>query len=397
MMTEHLSLSESVVPPGLDVPVAERARIAADLLAWYRVHKRDLPWRGQSPYAIWVSEIMLQQTQVATVIPFFLRFLERFPTVQALADAPIEDVLKHWAGLGYYARARNLHRAAQLVVAQHGGRVPDTPEVIETLPGIGRYTAGAILSIAYNVPRPLVDANVIRVLSRVFGLRGDPKSSANQTALWSFAAQLVETAQEAPGDFNQGLMELGALVCEPSDPKCEQCPLLAVCVAGNSPDPSALPEFPPNRATVAVTHSSAIVRNSAGEVLIIQRPLHGLWGGLWEFPRVACASDETPQEGAIRAARDVAGLEVQVGAKIGKVKHGVTHHRITLYGFEAIPSSPDAAPSPLACNTARWEVLDALDNYAFSSPQVLLRDALHNHAANRQKGDVQRALAFEEF
>ena len=217
------------------VPDDRRERIVTNLLSWYRLHKRDLPWRGASPYAVWVSEIMLQQTQVATVIPFFLRFLERFPTVEALAESPIEEILLHWAGLGYYARARNLHRAAQIVVTNHAGNVPDTPESIETLPGIGRYTAGAILSIAYNVPRPLVDANVIRVLSRVFGLRGDPKSGANQTALWSLAEQLVLTAQDAPGDFNQGLMELGALVCEPSEPQCERCPLLQDCVAGNSP------------------------------------------------------------------------------------------------------------------------------------------------------------------
>src|SRR5262249_29506114 len=161
-------------------------------------HKRDLPWRGASPYAVWVSEIMLQQTQVATVIPFFHRFLERFPTVEALAAAPIEEVLKYWAGLGYYARARNLHRAAQVVVETHGGRVPDSPEEIEALPGIGRYTSGAILSMAYGVPRPIVDANVIRVLSRVFGLRGDPKSSANHTALWALAERLVPA--DAPGD-----------------------------------------------------------------------------------------------------------------------------------------------------------------------------------------------------
>ena len=391
-----MSLPTPVIPPDVDVPAATREHVASALLAWYRVHKRDLPWRGQSAYAVWVSEIMLQQTQVATVIPFFLRFLERFPTLQALAEASIEDVLRYWAGLGYYARARNLHRAAQMVVADHGGRVPDTPDVIATLPGIGRYTAGAILSIAYNAPSPLVDANVIRVLSRVFGLRGDPKSSANQTALWSLATQLVEAARQSPGDFNQGLMELGALVCEPSDPKCEQCPLLAVCVAGNSPDPGAFPEFGPNRASVAVTHSSAIVRSAAGDVLIIRRPLHGLWGGLWEFPRVVCASGETPQEGAIRAAREVAGLEVEVGVKIGKVKHGVTHHRITLYGFEAVPCSPDAAPSPLACDAARWETLDALDHYPFSSPQALLRDALHKHASRKQKGSVQHTLAFEE-
>ena len=373
-----------------------RERIAANLLAWYRVYKRDLPWRGASPYAVWVSEIMLQQTQVATVIPFFNRFLERFPTMDDLANAAIEDVLKHWAGLGYYARARNLHRAAQMVIALHEGRVPDSPDVIETLPGIGRYTAGAILSIAYNVPRPLVDANVIRVLSRVFGLRGDPKSGANQAKLWSLAEQLVQAAFDSPGDFNQGLMELGALVCEPADPKCERCPLLPDCVAGNSPDPSALPEFPPNRATVAVTHSAAILRNEAGQVLIAQRPLHGLWGGLWEFPRVVCMSGESGQEGALRAAKEVAGLDVQIGAKIGKVKHGVTHHRITLYGFEATLSSEKAQPIPLACADLRWENLASLENYAFSSPQVLLREALREYVSRHKAGNAQSALPFED-
>ena len=375
------------------VSEAKRRRIAESLLAWYRQHKRDLPWRGGSPYAVWVSEIMLQQTQVATVIPYFERFLARFPTVEALAAAPVEEVLKQWAGLGYYARARNLHRAAQAVVAQYGGNLPDTPEAIEKLPGIGRYTAGAILSIAYDIPRPLVDANVVRVLSRVFGLRGDPKSAANAAALWALAEQLVPP--EAPGDFNQALMELGALVCEPAEPKCEGCPLLAECVAGNSPDPSALPEIPPGRATVSVIHSAALIRDEAGRVLITQRPLHGLWGGLWEFPRVVCASGESPQEGAARAAREVTGVEVCIGARIGKVKHGVTHHRITLYGFDARLCSLDATPSPVGCAQFRWESLDALENYAFSSPQTLLRTALFAHAAQERAGNVQPALPLE--
>lgn len=374
------------------VELAKRWRIAQRLVAWYRVHKRDLPWRGASPYAVWVSEIMLQQTQVATVIPYFRRFLERFPTVEALASAPIEEVLKYWAGLGYYARARNLHRAAQLVVEQHGGHVPDTPDEIEKLPGIGRYTAGAILSIAYDVPRPLVDANVIRVLSRVFGLRGDPKSAANQAALWSLAEQLVPT--DAPGDFNQGLMELGALVCEPAEPKCERCPLLEDCVAGNSPDPSALPETPPGRATVAVTHSAALIRNGAEQALIVQRPLHGLWGGLWEFPRVVCLSGEQPVEGAARAAREVVGLDVEIGERVGTVKHGVTHHRITLYGFAARPLS-SREPQPLDCAAVRWESLDALHAYAFSAPQALLRDALLTHASEEATGRAQQTLSFE--
>ena len=378
------------------VTTEQRDRIAQNLLAWYRVHKRDLPWRGGSAYAVWVSEIMLQQTQVATVIPFFLRFMARFPTIESLASAPIDDVLQQWAGLGYYARARNLHRAAQKVVAEYGGRVPDSADAIERLPGIGRYTAGAILSIAYNVPRPLVDANVIRVLSRLFGLRGDPKSTANQAMLWSLAEQLVPAA--SPGDFNQGLMELGALICRPDDPLCEQCPLLTDCVAGSSPDPTTVPEYPPGRATVTVTHSSAIIskienrKSKIHELLLVQRPLHGLWGGLWEFPRVVCEKGEAPEAAAVRAAREVAGLDIIVSDRVGVVKHGVTHHRITLYGFLACALPADQAPQPLACAAVRWVPLPELESYAFSSPQALLRDALQRHFADNASNDRQQML-----
>jgi A/G-specific adenine glycosylase len=372
------------------VPEETRQRITTALRVWYQANRRDLPWRGASPYGVWVSEIMLQQTQVATVIPYYRRFLERFPTVEALADAPIEEVLRFWAGLGYYARARNLHRAAQMVVANYGGRVPDTPETIEALPGIGRYTAGAILSIAYGIPRPLVDANVIRVLSRLFGLRGDPKSATNQAALWSLAEQLVPA--DAPGEFNQGLMELGALVCEPAEPKCERCPLLPDCVAGNSPDPSALPEYPAGQATVALTHSAALIRDNAGRVLIAQRPLRGLWGGLWEFPRVVCAAGEAPVEAAARAAREVVELEATIGAPVGKIKHSVTRYRITLHGFLARPLSANATPQPRECAAIRWATLPELSEVAFSSPQALLRDALLAYAAREQRGDIQPPL-----
>ena len=371
---------------------AKRTGIAADLLTWYRLHKRDLPWRGAAPYAVWVSEIMLQQTQVATVIPFFLRFLERFPTVEALASASIEDVLNYWAGLGYYARARNLHRAAQMVVEIHGGKIPDTPAAIEALPGIGRYTSGAILSIAHNIPRPIVDANVIRVLCRVFGLRGDPKSAAVQSQLWALAERLVPS--DFPGDFNQGLMELGALVCEPADPKCELCPLLPYCAAGNSAEPNRLPEFPPGKAAIAAAHSSALLRNSAGQVLIIQRPLHGLWGGLWEFPRTTCQTGETADEAAVRAAREVVGLEIEVGDKIATVKHGVMHYKITLTGYAARLKDSDAIPVCLECSAFRWEAPESLENYPFSSPQVLLRNALLESDARARAGVVQHRLDF---
>ncbi len=429
----------SVPLVAVTVPPEQRDRIAANLIAWYRKHKRDLPWRSASAYAVWVSEIMLQQTQVVTVIPYFLRFMARFPTVESLASAPIDDVLHHWAGLGYYARARNLHRAAQKIVAEHSGRLPDRADIIETLPGIGRYTAGAILSIAYDVPRPLVDANVIRVLSRVFGLRGDPKSAPNQAALWSLAEQLVP--ERGPGDFNQGLMELGALICRPDEPLCERCPLLADCIAGNSPDPTALPEIPPGRAAVTVAHSSAIVmregekedgkeeafrfrnvdESQSGEqtsaqalslegegcarvktsalpdppqpeFLLVQRPMHGLWGGLWEFPRVVCEKGEEPLAAAVRAAREVARIDVAVSKRVGLVKHSVTHHRITLYGFLARSTPESREALPLNCAAVRWIPLRDLNSYALSAPQVLLREALKEYLRAAISANIQPSL-----
>jgi len=370
----------------------KRDRIAADLKAWFSLHKRDLPWRGQGAYGVWISEIMLQQTQVITVIPYYLRFMERFATVEALASSPIDDVLKHWAGLGYYARARNLHRAAQTIVEQHSGRLPDTPERIETLPGIGRYTAGAILSIAYNLPRPILDGNVIRVLSRVYGVTGNPKSTANQKTLWTLAEKLVPT--ENPGDFNQAVMELGALICNPPDPKCERCPILRDCIAGNSADPSALPETPPGKKAVSVTMVSALVLNGKGEALVAQRPLHGLWGGLWEFPRVTALSHETPSEAAFRACRETVNLEIIAGEKLATVKHAVTHHKVTLHGVLGVPASPGelGTMKPLECSAFRWLSLEALDELAFAAPQVALKEALRNHFERKGKGMIQYRL-----
>ncbi|MCX6380933.1 MAG: A/G-specific adenine glycosylase [Armatimonadetes bacterium] len=366
-----------------------RDKIAVALLAWFQRHKRDLPWRGATPYGVWVSEIMLQQTQVVTVIPFYLRFMERFPTVTALAEASIEEVLTYWAGLGYYARARNLHRAAQRVAEEFGGVVPSDPVDIESLPGIGRYTAGAILSIAYSVPRPIVDANVIRVLSRVFGITGDPKSSVNQDTLWGLAEQLVPKVN--PGDFNQGLMELGALVCEPVEPRCDTCPLLTFCVAGHSPDPTALPEIPPRKTAVSVTHVSVLIRNEKGELLLTQRPLHGLWGGLWEFPRVILRVGETPQEAGLRAGREVAGYEISLSKQIAKIKHSVTHHRITLYGFLASPLDISPLEHP---HRVLWILPSELDRYALSAPQVLLRNAIQMLLVEEKQGTVQPILDF---
>jgi A/G-specific adenine glycosylase len=264
---------------------AEQAGDTADfaplLLAWYAREQRDLPWRRtRDPYAIWISETMLQQTQVATVIPYWTRWLHRFPTVVALAQAPLDDVLKAWQGLGYYARARNLHRAAQVIVEKHGGVFPTRLEDVLALPGVGRYTAGAVCSIAFDQDVPIVDANVIRVLCRVFGVRGDPKSTKSQAELWRLAEALIPPGQARP--FNQAMMELGALVCHQA-PRCGVCPVRERCVAYQSGDPTGLPEFAPRAAFTQQTDVSALVQQRA-----VTRVL--MHSDRWKVCGAACGS-----------------------------------------------------------------------------------------------------------
>ena len=375
--------SETKTAQEIELGEAKKRRINEDLLLWYHKNKRDLPWRGASPYAVWVSEIMLQQTQVATVIPYFNRFLGRFPTVEALSSAPIDDVLNHWAGLGYYARARNLHAAAQIVVREHGGLLPNTPDAIQTLPGIGRYTSGAILSIAYDLPEPIVDGNVVRALSRLFGIRGNPKSAENQKLIWSLAERLVP--ETSPGDFNQSLMELGATVCEPAEPKCEFCPLLKDCVSGNSPEPNALPESPPGKSSVRITQASGILLNDLDEALIVKRPLHGLWGGLWEFPRTQLLPGEKPGEAGARALLENLGLSVEAVQSFGTVVHSVTHFRITLYGIFTKPTLVTQTYSLSNYVEAKWVPLDRLSEYALSAPQTLLKIHLIDFLSRKKR------------
>ncbi len=342
---------------------------ARRLLEWFAAFQRDLPWRRTSDaYAIWVSETMLQQTQVATVIPYFERWLARFPTMRALAEAPLDDVLKLWQGLGYYARARNLHRAAQTIVEKHDGVFPARFEDVLALPGVGRYTAGAVCSIAFNQDAPLVDANVIRVLCRVFGVRGDPKSTKVQAELWRLAADLIPPGQARA--FNQAMMEHGALICHQA-PRCPACPVRDLCAAYASGDPTSLPEFAPKAAFTTQIDVSAIVRRPDNEaVLIVQRPPEGLWGGLWEFPRVTLAPNETPEAGAVRAAREAAGLSVRVGERLGVVKHGVTTRKITLIGVAA--TLTDTGAEPKVGSGAAWALPAELENFARASPQVKL-------------------------
>ena len=255
----------------------------APLLRWAEKHLRDLPWRVEprDPYRVWVSEMMLQQTQVATVIPYFRRFTEHFPTVEALAAAPLDDVLKLWEGLGYYARARNLHRAARQVVAEFDGYLPDTVEELSKLPGIGRYTAGAIASIAFGRDAPVVDGNVKRVLCRVYAIRGDARQPAIQKKLWSLAAANLPKGKA--GRWNEAMMELGATVCLPRSPRCDKCPLAGVCRARALGIQEKLPTKAAKKRLPHYDVTAAVIRKR-GRVLIAQRPVGGMLGGLWEFP-----------------------------------------------------------------------------------------------------------------
>lgn len=312
-------------------------RVQSKLLAWFAAHKRDLPWRAEprNPYHVWLSEAMLQQTQVATVIPYFRRWLERFPTLKDLAAAPLDDVLKLWEGLGYYARARNLHRAARVVMRDYNGQLPDTVDELLKLPGIGRYTAGAIASLAFGRDAPVLDGNVKRVLARLYALQ-DIHSREAVERLWRLSETLLPHGQAGP--FNEALMELGATVCLPRGPLCLHCPLRAECRAFATGAPEAYPARSRRAAKPQRISVAAVVRDSLGRVLIAQRPLDGLLGGLWEFPGGEIESDE-PADEASRASALVAllhrktGLHVRVQADdfVGAVRHTFTHFTLTRY------------------------------------------------------------------
>lgn len=359
----------------------EKEQFGLRLSSWYLANRRAMQWHGTDAYSVWVSEIMLQQTQAATVTDYYNRFMKAFPTVHQLAKAPIETVLSHWSGLGYYARARNLHRAAQVVVTEFGGVVPDKLEALLSLPGVGRYTAGAILSIAFNRQVPLVDANVERVISRLFVLDEPPSSSPGKANLWAIAAQLVPAA--SPGIFNQGLMELGATVCTPSDPACHRCPVEPFCKAARTPNPAQWPPRLQGKKIVQETHCSVIVRNNSGGVYLLKRPQKGLWGGLWEFPRVICTPEESPTMAAQRAANEILRVKVGTPSVMAVIRHTVTHHNITLYGCEAEPLE-----EPVTGERIKLVPIDSLNDFPFAAPQVLLCSAL----TNRRDVEVQQAL-----
>lgn len=342
---------------------------APALLAWYEQTAAELPWRGtDSPYHVWLSEIMLQQTQVETVKPYYARFLDAYPTVEALAAAPLDDVLKRWEGLGYYSRARNLHRAAQIVAEQHGGRFPSTVEALQKLPGIGRYTAGAIASIAFGERAPVLDGNVIRVSSRLLDLPDDVTQPATQAKLWQIADDWLPETQV--GDYNQALMDLGRLICKPRAPLCGKCPIREHCLAfahgtqNQRPVKKAKPETP------HYDVAAGIIWNDQGQILIAQRPLDGLLGGLWEFPGGKQEAGETLPECLQRELREELGIEVEVGEMFTRVRHGFTHFKITLHAFTCRHVSGE--PQALGVRAWAWVTPDELDAYSFGKADRLV-------------------------
>jgi len=340
------------------------------LLRWFARHQRDLPWRhNRDPYPIWISEAMLQQTQVATVIPYFQRFLTAFPTLADLAAADEQAVLRLWEGLGYYRRARHLHQAARTIVADHGGAFPRDPAACAALPGVGRYMVGAILSQAFDQRLPIVEANTKRVLCRLFGHTGDPASGPTQRWLWEQAAMILPARRA--GDFNQALMELGALVCTPRAPACDECPLARDCAAHRQGIVDQIPP-PPAPPRIEQVREAAVVLRRGARVLLVQRPDGGRWAGMWEFPHSPLAAAETADAAAARLVAELTGLRVGPLTELQTIRHGVTRFRITMICFETRCRA--GAFTSDFYRAGRWLEPAELGAYPISRPQRQLAD-----------------------
>ena len=361
--------------------VAPRPRSLSDrLLVWFDEEARDLPWRRtRDPYAILVSEIMLQQTRVETVIPYYERFLRTYPTVAALARASIDDVLKLWEGLGYYRRAHNLHGAARVIVALHGGRVPEDRASLRALPGIGPYTAAAVASIAFGGDEPVLDGNVIRVVSRLFRVEGDAARAATRRVLEERARSLVPAGRS--GAFNEALMDLGARVCLARAPRCADCPVAGDCAARRDGDPTRFPERAarrpvPHRDVVAgvIWERAAGSGRRGRKLLLAQREAGDMLGGLWEFPGGTVEAGETLEGALARELREELGIKVDSFEPLVTVEHAYTHFRMSLHVFHCRHAG--GRPRAIACADFAWILPREIERYALSTADRRVARAL---------------------
>lgn len=337
-------------------------RLAPRLLTWYRTNKRTLPWRDtthKDPYAVWVSEIMLQQTRVETVIPYFEKWMKSFPTIHALAEASEQDVLNAWEGLGYYSRARNLHRAARIVAEQYGGRLPRDLKKLAELPGIGRYTLGAIASIAFDMPVPALDGNIKRVYARLFDIVEPVDTPKGEAILWDLAEKHLP--KKDAGDYNQALMDLGATICIPKNPRCLICPLMKVCLARQRGNQKERPVKTPKKSVPHYVHAAGVFIKR-DRVLLVKRPSKGLLGGMWEFPNGRV--DGEPGAGLAGALKT--GYDLRLATKrqstldaelLGVVRHGYSHFSVTVYAYRS-----ELADKP-GNDSMKWVSLHELDEY----------------------------------
>ena len=341
------------------------------LQKWYQGQGRKLPWRQTSdPYAIWVSEIMLQQTQVKTVIPYYHRWLTEFPDITTLADSPLQSVLKNWEGLGYYARARNLHRAAQQLVSDYQGVFPNQLADVLSLPGIGRTTAGGILSAAFNQSISILDGNVKRVLARLVGLQTPPQKATKY--LWQVSDALLD--QNHPREYNQALMDLGATLCTSKQPGCLLCPWRDYCQAFQR---NLQTEIPMRKPSSPIPHKQigvAVIWDNQGNILIDRRPQEGLLGGLWEFPGGKIEENESVENCIKREIAEELGINVDVGKHLVTINHAYTHFRVTLNVYHC--QYVDGEPQPLECEEIRWVKPEQLSEFPFPKANTKIIDAI---------------------
>ncbi len=327
------------------------------LLDWFAQHARDFPWRRErTPYRVWVAEVMLQQTRTETMGPYYERFMARFPTLESLARAPLEEVLRLWEGLGYYSRARLLHVAAQKVLEEWGGELPDTREGLQKLPGVGPYIAGAVASIAFGRPEVALDGNACRVLTRLLALEGDPRRPSIRRQLEAYACSIMPP--DRPGPFNEALMELGATICLPRRPRCGDCPLADDCRAHQQGQEEAFPTRTPRRTLPHYDVTAAVIQGPDGRFLLARRKENSFLGGLWEFPGGKREEGESLEECLARELREELGVEVAVGAQLVTLEHGYTHFRITLHVFRCRLVA--GTPRCLDCDEVRWVTVEEM-------------------------------------